>query len=137
MSKDNLEVVRRGYAAFRAGGPPAIADFLDEDVVWRTPEEVPEAGTYRGREAVVTYLQSLVEVFDELRVEPQELVAVDDHVVAVVGYHARAGGSGVELEWEETVVWSLRAGRVIEFVPYAGKQAALRALAPAAPRGAG
>jgi uncharacterized protein len=137
MSNENLEVVRRGYAAFRAGGPPAIADFLDDEIVWRTPDEVPEAGVYRGRETVVTYLQSLVEVFDELRVEPHDLVAVGDHVVAEVGYHARAGGSGVELDWEETVVWSLRAGKVIEFAPYPGMHEALRALAPAEQAGAG
>ena len=135
MSNENLEVVRRGYAAFHAGGPRAIAEFLDEQVVWRTPAEVPEAGVYRGRETVVNYIQSLVEVFDELHVEPRELVAVGDHVVAVVGYHSRAGGSGVELDWEETVVWSFRAGRVIEFAPYPSKQEALRALAPAAPTG--
>jgi ketosteroid isomerase-like protein len=129
MSRRNLELVRRGYLAFRAGGPRALEPFFDDEIVWHTPEGVPEAGVYRGREAVVAYLESLVEVFETLEVEPQEFADVDDHVVVVVGYRARGEGSGVALEWAEAVVWTLRAGRVIEFTAHPSKEEALRYLA--------
>ncbi len=77
---------------------------------------------------MVAYLESLVEVFDTLDVEPQEFVEVGAHVVVVVRYRARGEGSGVVLEWAEAVVWRLRTGRVIEFTAYPTKEDALREL---------
>lgn len=134
MSRENLEVVRAGYQAFRAGGPRALARFFSAEIVWHTPEAVPEAGVYRGRETVVSYLQSLVEVFDTLEVEPEDLVDVGDHVVVVVSYRGRGSGSGVALEWQEAVVWTLQEGKVIEFSAYPTKQAALKEIASSAVR---
>jgi ketosteroid isomerase-like protein len=37
MSRETVEIVRRGYAAFDEGGPEAILRFLHPDIEWHTP----------------------------------------------------------------------------------------------------
>jgi hypothetical protein len=51
MSKENVDVVRRGYEAFASG---RIAfDFLDTEIEWRGPREFPDlAEPFFGHEGV-------------------------------------------------------------------------------------
>jgi ketosteroid isomerase-like protein len=53
MSEENVEIVRQAFAAFSRGGPEALADFWDPEIEVSVPSGLAEAGTYRGREAVL------------------------------------------------------------------------------------
>jgi ketosteroid isomerase-like protein len=82
MSEENLELVRRALEAWARGDLEAAAEVLDKDVEWRMPSNIPEAGTYRGRDEVVRRLADFLEAWGELNVTVERLVDVGDRVVA-------------------------------------------------------
>ena len=63
MSADNVTLVRRAYEAFNrwAAQPqvaplhPAVESLLHPEVAFHTYPSSPEAGVYRGRDAVIAY----------------------------------------------------------------------------------
>jgi len=52
MSAQNVEVVRGMIDAFNRGDFEASLAYLDEDVEWHDPPDVPGAGVHRGAEEV-------------------------------------------------------------------------------------
>lgn len=48
----NLELLRRGYAAYGAGDMDTINELLADDVVWHVAGRSPIAGDYSGKEQV-------------------------------------------------------------------------------------
>ena len=62
-----VDAVRRAYAAFAAGDiEAAVADVAD-DVIWIEPDEFPNGGLHRGREAVRAYLRESRAMWQHLR----------------------------------------------------------------------
>ena len=81
MSEENVEIARRGYAAYNRDGPHAIIEYLDPEVEWGTPEQDPfMTGTYRGHEGVRRFLDEFFELFEEARIEPEEFLDAGDRV---------------------------------------------------------
>lgn len=60
----NLDLVRRGYAAFNAGDIPTLISILASDVMQHVPGHGPAAGEYKGVEAVLGYYAKLGELTD-------------------------------------------------------------------------
>lgn len=59
---NDVEDIRRGYAAFAAGDLETIAGLLAPDVVWHVPGRSSLAGTRRGTHAVLGYFGQLFEI---------------------------------------------------------------------------
>jgi uncharacterized protein len=118
--QENTELVGRAYGSFRDGDIPAVLDSLSEDIQWVTAEVegVPVGGTWRGRDQVGRFFQTLSDVQEARQFEPREFVAQDDRVVALGHYawHVKATGK----EWESDFVHALsvREGKVTRFQEY-------------------
>jgi uncharacterized protein len=98
MSQENVEVAWRASRAWNDGGIEALLGYLDPDVEWHAPAESMEPGTYHGHDGVRDYLGRLGEVFDERRVEPLEVIDVDDgQVISVVRVVGRSEKFGTEV----------------------------------------
>ena len=69
MSQENVEVVRRAFAAWNAGDMEAFREFYDPDVIVRPPEGWPEPGPFVGREAVMRQWEQLRATWDAEAVE--------------------------------------------------------------------
>lgn len=48
MSRQNVELARRGYEALNQGGLERIEEFLDPGIEWEISSVAPNAGSYRG-----------------------------------------------------------------------------------------
>ena len=59
MSQENVEVVRRTFAAWNAGDMDALRELHDPDVFVRAPKGWPEQGRFVGREAVMRQFEQL------------------------------------------------------------------------------
>ena len=116
MSQEkNVELVRRGYEAFNrwAAQPQAMTfedaalSLLHPEVEFHTYPTSPEAGVYRGRDAVISYNQRLFEQFESTRVELEELLPVGDRVIVVSRQHAvpKAGAESMVVRVIE--VWTI------------------------------
>jgi ketosteroid isomerase-like protein len=129
MSQENVEVVRRALEAWGRGDPKAAADLLDPEIEWSMPPNIPEAGTFRGRDEVVRRLEEFMEAWDDLAVTVEELVDAGDCVVALVRYSGRGRESGIETRGVTTdaQVWTVRNGKALRVELYGGTAEALEA----------
>ena len=68
MSRENLEIVRRGFEAFNEKGVEGIIPFIDPEFVAVTPPDLAsEPDTYRGHDGIRRWFDSFYEVMDEIR----------------------------------------------------------------------
>ena len=89
MSQEAIKTVREAAAAFNRGDLDAWLEYLADDIDYRAVEgALDDHGPIHGRDAVHTYAQdwrdTLRDTFDDLRVEPLELIdAGDDKAISV------------------------------------------------------
>ena len=126
MSQENIEVVRRGIDAFNRG--EEAFDLLDPEIEWTTTGIFVEPRTRSGHEGVRQYLGSLADDFERVHVEPEELIAVDEHVIVPVRVTGRGRLSGVPVEVDATLLYSLRGGKIVRIRNYGDKAEALEAV---------
>src|SRR3954451_23393565 len=91
-NQDNTQLVQEAYATFGRGDIPALLDMMTEDIVWVSPgprDVLPTAGERRGHDQVAQFFSTLNDTEEIQRFEPQEFIAQDDKVVALVKYGAR------------------------------------------------
>ncbi len=109
MSQENVELAWRASRAWNDGGVDAVLPYLDADVEWHPPAESMEPGIYRGHDGVRDYLGRLAEIFEEVHMEPLEVIDVDDeHVISVIRLIARDEHSAMEInaDW----AWLITVG---------------------------
>jgi ketosteroid isomerase-like protein len=112
MSNDNVELVRGFYRAASVG---RFIDQLDEAVELDfSAYPVPGAAVLRGRQDAIDRCRSYWGTWDEYILEPGAIIAAgEDQVVVVRHERARGKGSGVRLERDWAVIFTIRAGGVV------------------------
>jgi ketosteroid isomerase-like protein len=117
--------IRAGIEAFNQGDVEGVVSVLREDVVWKRIEGLPGEGAFvYGREAVREFLQP--EIFEDMTLEPLEIVEEGDVVLLRGRVRARGAASGVELEVESYVVYLLRDGLAYRVETYRDRDDAER-----------
>jgi ketosteroid isomerase-like protein len=122
MSGDNVEIVRRTYAAFNRRDWDTLLEGLDPEVEWHQITQFPDRAVYRGREDMMDRFlkQQLIEQFADFRVEVEELVDAGDHVVVIGHIHGHGSASGVPIHMRVVNVLEMRDGKVIRAHDVAG-----------------
>jgi ketosteroid isomerase-like protein len=134
MSEENVDVVRRGFAAFQEGlarGEPGA--FFDSGVVapdaeWILPPNAPGfRPVYRGRDEFLDFMRTWTEDFD-WSIELERVIdAGGDRVVGVFHQRATGKGSGVPVELRMGLLYELEGGRIIRMTNYLNPADALEA----------
>ena len=89
----DASVVRRLYEARAANDLDATAELIAPEVVWHEPYEY--LGTLHGRGAVLEAIRrSMAETHGTFSLRLTDLLASDDHVVALVDLSASAAAAG-------------------------------------------
>jgi ketosteroid isomerase-like protein len=105
MSQENVEIVRRSFAAYDSGGLDALAEFWHPDIDWRAVEGyIDDVGRIRGPDGLRQYYRQWEETFDAVRVEIEELTEAGDEVVALLRSVGRMKGSDAEIAIRYAVV---------------------------------
>src|SRR5262245_49174569 len=111
MSHENVEVVRRVTDVMDADGfEAALPLFLEAahaDVEWREDPAWPGSGTYRGVEQVRQVILDRMDTLD-FDQQTEDLLSVDDKVVALVRWSARGRASGAQGQLSMAIVWTIR-----------------------------
>ena len=116
MSRQNVEIVRRIYDAWGAGGVRGeVLEYMSEQLEYVNPPYAVHAGTRHGLEGWLAVAENLDESFESWSHVLGEIVDADDKVLAITTFHARGRGSSVDLEKYEPHVWTLRDGEVVRF----------------------
>ena len=114
MAHPNEDAVRKGYAAFAAGDLEALRGLFAPDIKWHTAGRSPLAGTVEGIDQVLEFFGRLAqETEGTLRLDLHDVLANDEHVVALMHAHARRKGR--TLGTDVAHVFNMTNGRVTEF----------------------
>jgi ketosteroid isomerase-like protein len=131
MSQKNVEIVREMFALVNDRGVTAATDtfghLLDPEFELVEASNVPDRETYSGRDAFIANMEKLEESFEELRLDPIEIVDLGDKVVVVLAIAGRGQRGGAPVEGRFAQLWTMRDGKALSLRDYATKSEALEA----------
>jgi ketosteroid isomerase-like protein len=120
MSQKNVEIVRSIYAAWSRG------DF--SSVEWADPEieyvivDGPEPGSWSGRAAMAETMRSILNAWENARIEADEYIELEDERVLVLNHlSGRGKTSGLDvgrMKRNGAAILQIRDGRVTRYVSY-------------------
>ena len=108
----------------------AVLNVIADDVEWQIsgpPDKLPYAGKRHGREQVAQFFAWIAENATFEHFEPQQFIAQEDEVVALVYERVRSKSTGRILEQNFTQVFTLCEGKIIRFRYYFDTAAAVAA----------
>ena len=105
----------------------AFGDLIAPDFELEEAADLPDPEAYTGREAFIANMAKLEESFEELWMEPSEIVDLGEKVIVVVSMSGRGQGSSVPVEMTFAQLWSLRGGKAVSLRDYATRAEALAA----------
>lgn len=110
-----VDVVAAIIDAWAAGVPPSELPHIDDEIEFVNPEGALEGGIRRGRDDFGLALGELARSFQQATFDTYALVAAGNRV-AVLGFTRALGAStGVNVEREHGLVWTIREGRAVRF----------------------
>ena len=122
MSEENVEIVRRSYAAWQRGDVPAMLEDVDPDIVIYRAE--PDGTTWQGPEGLVDVIADWTGNFDEFSSSVDDFTDAGDRVIVRMHQRGRGQASGVEVEADFWCVHTLKDGKLIRYEIYTTKSQA-------------
>jgi len=128
MSRENVEIVRGIWEADRQRDARAVRVAYAPEVEWEDTTGLwGDWGTARGPDGIQAAWRRWYEAFEDVRFEWDEVTDAGDDVVVTYRAHARGRGSGAVVDQAFTLLWTLRAGKVVRIRAYADRAEALGA----------
>jgi ketosteroid isomerase-like protein len=130
MSQENVDLVRRTFAAMLGGDYEAARNGFHEDAVWHNTGAFPGPQRCVGREAIVDFWKTLMESFDTSAGDQEIEQATGGNGVVVLGLHAvgRGVGSGAPIDVRWAAAVQVLNGLISRVDVYGNWERALRAL---------
>jgi ketosteroid isomerase-like protein len=112
VRQENVDTVRRLLAAFNRRDDDAVLELVDPEIEFHSA--LVEKQSYQGYGGVRKYLESLDAAWSEWHTENDRFLAAGEdqvlHLYRIVGL---GKGSGVPVQHDFAILWTLRAGRVL------------------------
>ena len=113
-ASDNVELMRKAYAAFGSGDMETVATAFSPAIRWHEAGRSQVSGTYEGRDAVFGFFGRLMELTDgTFKLEVHDVLASEEHVVGLARLSGTRGGR--EFSWDEAHIWHIKDGVATEF----------------------
>jgi ketosteroid isomerase-like protein len=99
VAPTNADKFRLSLEGVNRGDISAALEYVDPAVKWDPPAILPDSQVYRGHDGVRAWMATMLEVFENLRIDPEgEFKELDDiHVLVPVRASGRGRQSGVEV----------------------------------------
>jgi ketosteroid isomerase-like protein len=126
--QENAVLASELLVLFQRGDSQALLARLDPEVeVFSTPE-LPNPGTFKGRDGYLQWIGPWLEAWESFEVEAEAVEPVGrHHVVVTVHQTGRGRGSGVEVEMGACYMAEFHDGLATRFHFYADREQALEA----------
>jgi ketosteroid isomerase-like protein len=126
MAGDDLEAVRDALEARNRLDRNAFLAHFAPEAEWLPTDRFPELRpVYSGRDEIWEYILLIEEILQEVTIRPEELFQVGDTIVLRYTISGRDKRSGELVEQKTTVLFTMRAGRIVRAVNYADHDEAL------------
>jgi ketosteroid isomerase-like protein len=128
MSQENVELVRRSLDAFNRRDLDALARMNHPDVEldWSASRGL-QSGVYHGWEEVKGMYETLLDTFEEVKVEPHRFIESGDMVVVPNSAEMR-GRDSIKTVARSAPVFELHHGRIARICLYQDTAEALEAV---------
>lgn len=123
MSRENVELARRGFEAWERGDLSEVIQTFHENVVTR-PIIGPE---WHGPQGVLEMAADWVEGFEEFTMTGEQFIDAGDDVVVRVRQEAREASSGVPVRATFWFVYTVQEGKVVRLEMFQDRSQALEA----------
>ena len=124
----NVELMRKGYAAFGGGDMATLGELFASDVVWHSGGNNQLSGDYEGQEATFGLFGRFFELSGgDISQELHAVLADDEHGVALVKVHV-GRPDGRSYDGSEVHVFHIKDGKVTEFWGFSDDESGLDAL---------
>ena len=120
MSKENVEIIRKGYEAWGRGDLDAVYAAYDSEIEWDATR-IADGQVYHGHGGVRRFWRRQLGTWEDHRIEAEEFIDAGHQVVAIV----RMPGPG---EGRIFHVLTFRDGKVVRGDVYKDKAEALEAV---------
>ncbi len=111
---DNVELLKRAFAAFDAGDIPGVLSAFADNVDWNNPvvKGVPHSGPRHGLNEIRQFFDTLAEAEEPEEFARNEFIAQGDKVAVLGTYRARVKSTGRVYESPLSQVWTIRNGKI-------------------------
>jgi ketosteroid isomerase-like protein len=129
MSQENVQLVQAAFQAFEDGDMEAVLRLCDENIqITQAAELVGASQTQHGHAGVIEAFAIWPDLWDDYHVEILRMADVGDAVMVTTINRGRGKDSGVPVEMPFSFVFSIRAGRIVEWRLFMREEQALRAV---------
>ena len=114
---ERTQTVQQIYSAFANGGVSSLQELL-ADTHWVEARGMPYGGTYRGfGEVADNVFGPIMGDVQEFTAKPDEIIPAGEDRVLAIGTYRGSGAAG-EVAAPFAHLWTVRDGRVTNFVQY-------------------
>ncbi len=131
---DAVEQINDSYEALNRRDIDGTMAVLDQDATWVEHSDLPEAGSYEGRETIRSFLENFLDSWDEFDQQIEEVHGDEDCVLLFIRLTASGKGSGIDVQSRYAHLWLMREGRAVRVDAYYDRESALAALHAAGKR---
>ena len=123
-----METCRRWLGHFNDTGQPAL-ELCDEEIEMSNPDQFLVRGPYHGHDGIRQWRDDVFDVFDEPRVEAEEILDAGDGETVVMFLRLQGIAKHTRIEVDEpwTAVCTLRNGKLWRGQGYVTRREALEA----------
>jgi ketosteroid isomerase-like protein len=126
MSQENVELARAGYEAFNRGTSRASSTCASP----MSSQDVGAVDTtaVTGKQAVRAFFETVMEPWEEVRREPEEIIDLGgDRVLVLFHTTGRGKGSGIEVDARGGDLLTISEGRLARWIAYPDRTQAIAA----------
>jgi ketosteroid isomerase-like protein len=127
MSQEDVRLARKAVEAFNRRDVAGLVEMTTDDFEWVTWTGTVESTAYYGAEGLARYFQD-ADVWELLNLDADEFRDLGDAVLVVGMFHARGGGSGLEIHVPYHSAFFTRGGKLARVLSFRTEDEALRAV---------
>jgi ketosteroid isomerase-like protein len=126
MNSADADRLRHAYELFNAGS--VDWSMFDPEVRNDHTSGLFLDGVFYGPEGVRAAFEEIATDWDDVRLEPEEVIDLGDSYLVLLHMRARVRGSDAQLDAQIAHVWEFRDGRVIAWDVYGDRATAMKAI---------
>ena len=125
-----VNVIKNFYAALARGDVPSVLGLLDSEVQWTEAERFPYySGTWHGPQAVLdNLLKRLAKDWEGFSATAEDFIVEGNRIAAFGIYAGKYRRTGKSMTAPFAHVWTLRDGKIMNFLMYTDTAKVLEAL---------
>jgi ketosteroid isomerase-like protein len=127
MSDENVLLARNAIAAFNRRDVAGLVELATDDFEWVTWTGTVDPTAYHGAEGLARYFQD-ADIWEVLNLEAHEFRDLGDEVLVVGTFHARGGGSGMEIHVPYYSAFFASGGKLARVLSFRTEDEALKAV---------